>query len=64
VRHKLELFRRPDRLWAWRLLAASGRVIAVDGGDGFEDKAAAANTARQLLTGDFDLVAEPVAQSL
>jgi uncharacterized protein YegP (UPF0339 family) len=63
VERKLEVFRRADGLWAWRLFGANGCVVAADGGDGFTDKAAAANTARQLLAGDVRLVADPASVS-
>lgn len=33
---KLEVYRRADGLWAWRLKAKNGRIIATDGGQGYE----------------------------
>jgi hypothetical protein len=35
-----------------------GRVLAVDGGDGFNDRAAAVLAARQVLAGEFETVFE------
>jgi uncharacterized protein YegP (UPF0339 family) len=64
VQHKLEVFRREDGLWAWRLYAANGRLLAVDGGNGFDNKADAAMTARELLAGDLELVADAAAPEL
>jgi len=31
-----ELYRRKDRRWAWRVVAANGKIVAVDGGQGYE----------------------------
>jgi uncharacterized protein YegP (UPF0339 family) len=56
VRHQLDVYRRDDGDWGWRLHCATGRVIAQDGGEGFADRAAAAMTARELLAGDLDVV--------
>lgn len=37
---KLEIYRRGDGLFAWRLKAVNGRVIATDGGQGYARKGA------------------------
>jgi hypothetical protein len=58
VRHRLDVYRRDDGLWGWRLHCATGRVVAQDGGDGYRDRAAAAVTARELLAGDLEVVIE------
>jgi hypothetical protein len=54
----LDVFRREDGLWGWRLHCATGRVVAQSGAEGYRDRAAAAVTARELLAGDFSLVVE------
>jgi uncharacterized protein YegP (UPF0339 family) len=58
VRHRLDVYRRDDGLWGWRLHCATGRVVAQDGGDGYRDRAAAAVTARELLAGDLEVIVE------
>jgi hypothetical protein len=58
VRHQLDVYRRDDRLWGWRLHCATGRIVAQDGGDGFKDKVTAAMTARYVLAGDLEVVIE------
>jgi uncharacterized protein YegP (UPF0339 family) len=58
VRHRLDVYRRDDGLWGWRLHCATGRVVAQDGGDGYRDRAAAAVTARDVLAGDLEVVIE------
>lgn len=35
---KLEIYRRVDRKWAWRLRADNGYIVATDGGQGYENK--------------------------
>jgi hypothetical protein len=54
----LDVYRRHDGLWAWRLRCATGRVVAQSGTEGYRDRAAAAVTAREVLAGDFVLVIE------
>jgi hypothetical protein len=58
VRHRLDVFRREDGCWGWRLHCVTGRVVAQDGGEGFKDRATAALTARELLAGDLEVVVE------
>jgi uncharacterized protein YegP (UPF0339 family) len=58
VRHQLDVYRRDDGLWGWRLHCATGRIVAQDGGDGFKDKVTAAMTARDVLAGDLEVVIE------
>jgi uncharacterized protein YegP (UPF0339 family) len=58
VRHRLDVYRRDDGLWAWRLHGATGRVVAQSAADGYRDRAAAAVTARELLAGELELVVE------
>ena len=56
--HQLDLFRREDGRWSWRLHNVTGRVLAVDATDGYDDVATAAMTARDLLSGDLEVVFE------
>jgi uncharacterized protein YegP (UPF0339 family) len=58
VRHRLDVYRRDDGLWGWRLRCSTGRVVAQSGVEGYRDRAAAAVTARELLAGEFELVVE------
>jgi hypothetical protein len=58
VQHRLDVYRRDDGLWGWRLHCATGRVVAQDGGCGYRDRAAAAVTARELLAGDLYVIVE------
>jgi uncharacterized protein YegP (UPF0339 family) len=58
VRHQLDVYRREDRRWGWRLRCANGRVVAQHVGDGYRDRAMAAMTARELLAGDLEVVVE------
>lgn len=34
---ELETYRREDGLYGWRLVSRNGRIVAVDGGQGFRD---------------------------
>ncbi|MFF2631970.1 YegP family protein [Microbacterium sp. NPDC058021] len=34
----LDIYQRTDGLWAWRLTAPNGNIIATDGGQGYENK--------------------------
>jgi uncharacterized protein YegP (UPF0339 family) len=56
--HQLDLFRRDDGRWSWRLHNVSGRVLAVDGTEGYDDVATAAMTARDVLSGALEVVFE------
>ena len=56
MQHKLEVRRSVEGRWLWRLHGANGRVVALGCPDGYENKADAANAARELLAGEFDLV--------
>lgn len=50
---RLDIYRREDRLWAWRLFAANGNIIATDGGQGYEDRGECAGMARAILGGSY-----------
>jgi uncharacterized protein YegP (UPF0339 family) len=50
---KIEIYKREDGKWAWRLKAANHEIIATDGGQGFENRddcAASATLATGRLT--------------
>ena len=57
MQHRLEVFRRDGR-WCWQLQGLCGRVLAVDGCEGFNDRAAAVLAARHVLAGEFETVFE------
>lgn len=50
-RSRIEVYRRGDGKWAWRLIARNGRVIAVDGGQGYDNEADARNMAESIIIG-------------
>ncbi len=35
---KIEVYRRVDNTWAWRVKAGNGDIIATDGGQGYANK--------------------------
>lgn len=47
------LFTRSDGRWAWRLESDNGRVIATDGGQGYENEADARSMADRIIGGEF-----------
>jgi uncharacterized protein YegP (UPF0339 family) len=47
------LFTRSDGRWAWRLEADNGRVIATDGGKGYENESDARSMADRIIGGEF-----------
>ena len=49
-----ELFRRKDHRWAWRVVADNGKVVATDGGQGYERRLDAVSIFEQLF-GDMPL---------
>lgn len=53
---QLEVYRRKDRRWAWRLVAANGQVVATDGGQGYERRVDARRMAQSILAGTFAVV--------
>jgi uncharacterized protein YegP (UPF0339 family) len=55
---RIEVFRRkrygfPTGKWGWRLIAANGRRIATDGGQGFENKGDAIDIVEKIKNGYF-----------
>lgn len=49
----LEVYRRADGKWAWRLIAQNGEIVATDGGQGYENRADAEHTAEAVARGDY-----------
>lgn len=47
----LEIYQRADGRWAWRLRAGNGRIIATDGGQGYENRADCARVADAVVSG-------------
>ncbi|ERG63524.1 hypothetical protein L332_03525 [Agrococcus pavilionensis RW1] len=47
----LEVYQRADDLWAWRLRATNGQIIATDGGQGYVDRGECARMAEQVIDG-------------
>ncbi len=50
---KRVLYQREDEKWAWRLVADNGRIIATDGGQGYEDEDDARDMADRIIGGEF-----------
>ena len=50
---KLEIYRRADDKWTWRLVAGNGEIIAVDGSQGYENENDARTMAKMVVRGDF-----------
>ena len=48
---KLEIYRRADGKWAWRLKAGNGQVVATDGGQGYENLGDVADITREIFSG-------------
>jgi uncharacterized protein YegP (UPF0339 family) len=47
------LYTREDGKWAWRLVADNGKIIATDGGQGYEEEDDARNMADRIIGGEF-----------
>lgn len=47
------LYTRQDGKWAWRLVADNGKIIATDGGQGYEDEDDARDMADRIIGGEF-----------
>lgn len=50
---RLEVYRRKDRRWAWRLVATNGQVVAVDGAQGYSRRIDCLDMARSILAGSY-----------
>ena len=49
----IEIYERADGRWAWRLVARNGRIIATDGGQGYENRADCEQIARAVIGGHY-----------
>lgn len=49
----IEVYQRTDNRWAWRLVAANGRIIATDGGQGYENKSDCERMANDIVGGHY-----------
>lgn len=49
---KLEIYRREDGKWAWRVRAGNGEIVATDGGQGYEKFADAQGMALKVTDPD------------
>lgn len=52
----LEVYRREDGKWAWRLIATNGSVIATDGGQGYEHRGEAVEMAKSIVIGPYRFI--------
>lgn len=48
---ELDIYRRVDGRWAWRLRAANGQTIATDGAQGYENEDDCRRIATAIVTG-------------
>lgn len=46
------VYKRVDGKWAWRL-TSNGKVIATDGGQGYENESDAREIADRIVSGEF-----------
>lgn len=49
----IDIFKRKDGTWAWRLVAGNGQIIATDGSQGYEKKADAFEMSRMIVSGGY-----------
>lgn len=50
---KLEVYRRDDNRFAWRLIAPNGEIVATDGGQGYENRRDAERTGDAVARGHY-----------
>lgn len=50
---KRVVWQRKDKKWAWELKSDNGRVIAVDGSQGYENEADCREMADRIVRGEF-----------
>lgn len=48
---KIEVYRRKDGKWAWRVRALNNKIVAVDGAQGYEHKGDAMQMAEEITSG-------------
>jgi len=49
-----EVYQRSDGKYAFRVKAGNHEVVATDGGQGYDNAAAAKSTLQKLMSGDYD----------
>jgi uncharacterized protein YegP (UPF0339 family) len=49
-----EIYRRTDNKWAFRVRASNGAIVAVDGSQGYVNKADARATLTALMAGSYN----------
>jgi uncharacterized protein YegP (UPF0339 family) len=47
------LYKRSDGKWAWRLEADNGRIIATDGGQGYNNESDCRSMADRIIGGEY-----------
>lgn len=47
------VFQREDDKWAWHLAADNGRIIATDGGEGYDNDDDCREMADRIISGGF-----------
>lgn len=47
------VWQRKDKKWVWQLKADNGRIIAVDGSQGYENETDCRNMADRIIGGEF-----------
>lgn len=48
---RIEIYKRKDGKWAWRVRAANGKIVATDGAQGYERKIDAEDMADRVTGG-------------
>ena len=52
--YKVEVYRREDAKFAWRLVADNGDIVATDGGQGYENMSDCVEMARKLSESEWE----------
>jgi uncharacterized protein YegP (UPF0339 family) len=50
---ELDVYKRNDGKWAWRLVAPNGQIIATDGGQGYENRGDCEHIAIAVVRGVY-----------
>lgn len=53
--YKIDVYKRTDKKYAWRLLADNGEIVAVDGGQGYENKQDCIEIAEKISTATWEM---------
>lgn len=49
----VDVYERSDGRWGWRLVAGNGRIVATDGGQGYENRNTAVAMGRKVVGGHY-----------